>query len=56
LNKGGILAIDDYMYCYDRVKDQPYEYPLEAVDDFLKKYESEYVLLDKNYRVFLEKR
>jgi len=56
LNKGGILAIDDYMYRYDRVKDQPYEYPLEAVDDFLKKYESEYVLLDKDYRVFLEKR
>jgi predicted O-methyltransferase YrrM/tetratricopeptide (TPR) repeat protein len=56
LNKGGVLAIDDYMYRYDRVKDMPYEYPFEAVNDFLKKYDSEYVLLDKNYRVFLEKR
>jgi predicted O-methyltransferase YrrM len=55
LNKGGVLAIDDYMYHSDRVKDQPYEYPLEAVNDFLKKRESEYILLDKDYRVFIEK-
>jgi len=56
LRKGGILAIDDYMYHWDKVKEQPYEYPFEAVNDFLKKYEEEYSILSKDYRVFLEKK
>ena len=56
LRKGGILAIDDYMYHWDKVKDQPFEYPFEGVNDFLKKYEQEYIILSKDYRVFLEKK
>lgn len=55
LNKNGILAIDDYLFYADRVKELPYEYPFEAVNDFLKKRESEYILLDKDYRVFIKK-
>jgi len=56
LRKGGVLAIDDYMYHWDKVKEQPYEYPFEGVNDFLKKYEQEYSILSKDYRVFLEKK
>uniref|UniRef100_A0A6C0KWN6 Glycosyltransferase 2-like domain-containing protein n=1 Tax=viral metagenome TaxID=1070528 RepID=A0A6C0KWN6_9ZZZZ len=56
LKSGGILAIDDYMYHYDKVMEQPYDYPFEAVNDFLKKTEKEYTILSKNYRVFLEKK
>jgi predicted O-methyltransferase YrrM len=55
LKKGGILAIDDYMYHYDRVKLEPYEYPLEGVNHFLNKYKNEFTVLDKGYRVFLQK-
>jgi cephalosporin hydroxylase len=55
LRKGGVLAIDDYMYNFNSVKELPYEYPLEAVDQFLKDYEGNYYLIDKDYRVFLEK-
>lgn len=55
LRKGGVLAIDDYMYNFNRVKELPYDYPLEAVDQFLKDYEGNYYLIDKDYRVFLEK-
>jgi predicted O-methyltransferase YrrM len=55
LRKGGILAIDDYMYHYDRVKAEPYEYPLEGVNHFLNKYKNEFTVLDKGYRVFLQR-
>jgi predicted O-methyltransferase YrrM len=55
LNKGGIIAIDDYMYHHDKVLKQPYEYPLEGVNYFLKIVEKECVTLDIGYRVFLEK-
>jgi predicted O-methyltransferase YrrM/tetratricopeptide (TPR) repeat protein len=56
LRKGGILAIDDYMYHWDKVKEQPFEYPFEGVNTFLKKYEQEYSILSKDYRVFIEKK
>jgi predicted O-methyltransferase YrrM len=56
LRKTGILAIDDYMYNYDKVKEQPFEYPFEGVNDFLKKHENEYIILSKDYRIFLEKK
>ena len=55
LKKGGVLAIDDYMYHYNKTKEQPYEYPLEAVNQFLRDIEGKYLLIDKDYRVFLEK-
>jgi hypothetical protein len=53
LNKGGILAIDDYIYNTDDTN--KLVSPFEGVNHFLKKYESEYNLLNKGYRVFLEK-
>jgi predicted O-methyltransferase YrrM/tetratricopeptide (TPR) repeat protein len=55
LRKGGVLAIDDYMYCIGKIGEQPYEYPFEAVNQFLKDYEGKYTIIDKDYRVFLEK-
>jgi predicted O-methyltransferase YrrM len=56
LKNGGVFAIDDYMYHWDKVKEQPYDYPFEAVNDFLKKCEKEYTILSKGYRIFLEKK
>ena len=53
LNKGGILAIDDYTYNID--SSDKLVSPFEGVNHFLKKYENEYILLNKGYRVFLEK-
>jgi hypothetical protein len=53
LNKGGILAIDDYTYNIDNGDNLVS--PFEGVNHFLKKYESEYNLLNKGYRVFLQK-
>ena len=51
LEKGGIIAIDDYLYKKDTILDSPFE----AVNHFLKCYEGKYNLLDKGYRVFLQK-
>ena len=51
LEKGGILAIDDYLYKTEDTLNSPYE----AVNRFLENYEGKFKLLDKNYRVFLEK-
>jgi predicted O-methyltransferase YrrM len=56
LRKGGILAIDDYKYNFNKIEEQPYEYPFEGVNHFLKKYEKEYTILSKDYRVFIEKK
>lgn len=55
LRSGGIMIIDDYLYNADKVKELPYEYPYEAVNQFLKKYEKEMIVLEKGYRVFIEK-
>jgi predicted O-methyltransferase YrrM len=53
LNKDGILAIDDYIYNIDNI--DKLVSPFEGVNHFLKKYENEYILLNKGYRVFLQK-
>ena len=53
LNKGGILAIDDYLYNID--SSDKLVSPHEAINHFLKKYENEYNLLHSGYRVFLQK-
>jgi len=53
LNKGGILAIDDYIYNID--SNNKLDSPFEGVNHFLKKYENEYSLLNSGYRVFLQK-
>jgi predicted O-methyltransferase YrrM len=64
LNKGGIMAMDDYTYnCQDnsipllKVKgNQHVEHiPFHGINHFLKKHEGEYRIIDISYRVFLEK-
>lgn len=55
LRTGGILAIDDYLYHCDRVAKEPYEYPFEGVNHFLRLVKTEYNILEKSYRVFIEK-
>ena len=55
LSKGGIFIIDDYYYGLDKIKEQPFEYPYYSINAFLENYTSEYILLNKGYRVFLEK-
>jgi predicted O-methyltransferase YrrM len=52
LEKGGILAIDDYYYKKD---ENIIESPFEAVNHFMKKYNGQYKTLFMGYRVFLEK-
>ena len=52
LEINGILAVDDYYY---KMKDSMLETPFEAINHFLKNYEGKYKLLDKGYRVFIQK-
>ena len=54
LNKGGIMAIDDYLWVGNGVNDIG-DTPLKAVDHFLERYNKELKLLHKGYRVFIEK-
>ena len=51
LEKGGILEIDDYTYKMEEVLKSPDD----AVNHFLKSYQNKYKLLNKGYRVFLQK-
>jgi len=51
LNRGGLLAIDDYLYNADSLIDSPFE----GVNHFLKKHQNEIKILHKGYRVFLIK-
>jgi predicted O-methyltransferase YrrM len=51
LNRGGLLAIDDYLYNQGAVIDSPFE----GVNHFLKRHQAEIKILHKGYRVFLIK-
>jgi hypothetical protein len=51
LNKGGILAIDDYTFKQNDILKSPFE----AINHFFKVIEGKYKMLHKNYRVFIEK-
>ena len=53
LKKGGVLGVDDYMY--NLQDSNNLNMPYHAVEHFMQKYKGEYKLLDKGYRVFLEK-
>jgi hypothetical protein len=56
LEKGGIMAIDDYLYTMEKDFDvNPLEYPYNAVNHFLDKYKKELVVLEKGYRAFIKK-
>ena len=52
LNINGVLAIDDYTY---NLESDKMETPYYGVNEFLQKYKYEYKILDKGYRLFLEK-
>jgi predicted O-methyltransferase YrrM len=49
--KGGILAIDDYLWNAQ----EGFDIPKPAIDHFLQQHENEYIVLDKAYRIFLQK-
>ena len=51
LNEGGIIGIDDYSFNKDFVFESPYL----GVDYFLEKFKTKINILDKDYRVFIEK-
>ena len=55
LKVGGTMMVDDYLYNFDKVEDRPLAYPLKGIDHFLSKYEGQYSVLHKGYRVCLEK-
>ena len=56
LNKGGILAIDAYLYSLETDYNiNPLEYPYNAVNHFLDKYKKDMIVLEKGYRVFVKK-
>ena len=55
LNVGGIMAIDDYTLNIG-VDFEKLERPFEAVNHFLEKVGNEITVLNKGYRVFIEKR
>ena len=56
LKVGGIMAVDDYTYQWERVEaGEVLEYPFRGVDWFLEKRIGEYAVIEKGYRVFLEK-
>jgi hypothetical protein len=55
LNVGGVMAIDDYMWNIGDEFDK-LERPFKAVNHFLEKCGDEIIVLNKGYRVFIEKR
>jgi hypothetical protein len=52
LERGGLLAIDDYLY---NLEGAVVDSPFEGINHFLKKYDKEIKILHKGYRVFLIK-
>ena len=52
LARGGVLAIDDYLY---NTEGALVDSPFEGVNHFLKKHKNEIKILHKGYRVFLQK-
>ena len=52
LAKGGMLAIDDYLYKAD---ESAVDSPFEGVNQFLKKHQYDSKIIHKGYRVFLQK-
>jgi predicted O-methyltransferase YrrM len=52
LARGGLLAIDDYLY---NAEGAVVDSPFEGINHFLKKHQHEIKILHKGYRVFLIK-
>jgi len=54
LDSGGIMAIDDCLY--DLTNKNILEIPLHGVQHFLNKYNNHYDMINKGYRVFIQKK
>ena len=52
LDINGILGLDDYLWS---ISDNPFDNPKKGIDYFLQTYYNEYIILHKNYRVFIQK-
>ena len=52
LNKGGTLAIDDYLY---KIEQNDWDIPYHGINRFLEKYKDEYIPINIGYRVFIKK-
>jgi predicted O-methyltransferase YrrM/tetratricopeptide (TPR) repeat protein len=56
LECGGVLAVDDVLYHYDRVfAGEVLEYPLRGKEHFMRKYAGQYEVISDSYRLFLIK-
>jgi predicted O-methyltransferase YrrM len=56
LRTGGVMAIDDYLYSLEAdLETNVLEYPYHAVNHFLELHKNEFIVLEKGYRVFLQK-
>jgi predicted O-methyltransferase YrrM len=56
LGRGGVLAVDDVLYHYDRVfAGETLEYPLRGKEHFMEKYKGQYEVISDSYRLFLVK-
>ena len=51
LNKGGVIGIDDYLMNKNSLLDSPFS----GINYFLEKFKDKIIVLDKQYRVFIEK-
>jgi glycosyltransferase involved in cell wall biosynthesis/predicted O-methyltransferase YrrM len=56
VRKGGVLALDDVLYGYEKVKEgHIFEYPLVAKLYFMEKYNGQYEVISDSYRLFIKK-
>lgn len=56
LSKGGVLAVDDILYGYNRViAGDILSYPLMAKYHFMEKFIGQYEVLSDSYRLFIQK-
>ena len=53
--KSPFITRAERMYNVDKIKELPYEYPYEAINYFLESITGKYYLIDKDYRIFIEK-
>ena len=57
LVSGGVMAVDDVMYHYEKVMaGDLLGYPLKGKEHFMVKYAGQYEVISDSYRLFLRKR
>jgi tetratricopeptide (TPR) repeat protein len=55
LKPGGILAVDDYTFNIDKINTEYLNIPYYGIVHFITKYEGKYTIINKGYRLFLQK-